>query len=83
MSEGNFDFQSYEEYPEELDYSNFPPKAGPPTAEKPCPNCKKPIPKNAISCLYCGQSVSFLKRPKWIFWTAIFVLIAFILLFVF
>jgi predicted nucleic acid-binding Zn ribbon protein len=73
VSEANFDFNSYQEYPEELDYNNL----------KPCPHCKKPIPANAISCLYCGNSVSFFRRPRWIFWVAIFVLIAFVLMFVF
>ena len=72
-NEERFDFESVEEYDEDLDFKNL----------KPCPKCKKPIPQNAISCLYCGESVSFSTRPKWIVWAALFAAVCFLLLVLF
>ncbi|MBN2121350.1 MAG: hypothetical protein JW734_09900 [Candidatus Omnitrophica bacterium] len=69
----NLDFQSYPEYDEELDFKNT----------KPCPHCRKLIPSNAISCLYCGESVSLAKKPQWIIWLIVFVLLCFLLLVLF
>ena len=71
--EENFDFQTVDEQKEELDFQNL----------KPCPHCQKLVPKNAISCLYCGESISFSARPKWVMWVVIFVIVSFILLIIF
>jgi len=72
-NEGYFDFEEKEEFNEDLDFRHL----------KPCPYCKQPIPQNAISCLYCGNSLSSSRRPKWIIWVAIFVIIVFLLLILF
>ena len=68
--EGYFDFEPKSDFDEELDFKNL----------RPCPHCKNPIPANAISCLYCGNSVSFSSRPRWITWVAIVVIVSFLLL---
>lgn len=71
--EGYFDFQEHQELEEELDFKRL----------KDCPFCRKPIPYNSISCLYCGRSLSSSRRPKWMVWVAIIVIIAFTLLIIF
>ena len=71
-NEEYFDFETVDEYPEELDYQNL----------KPCPHCKKPIPSNATMCLYCGEPVEqhHPESKGWIKWIGIFTAIAFLLL---
>jgi len=73
MNEEQFDFQSLPQEDEQLDFKNL----------KPCPNCKKPIPQDATSCYYCGESAGEIKKPAWFIWLAVFVIIAFALLVIF
>jgi len=70
QEEDYFDFEVVDEEPLDLDFENL----------KPCPYCKKPIPQNSLSCLYCGSSLSFYKRPKWIIWITVVVIVLFLLL---
>ncbi len=70
MDEDYFDFEEKLEEPEELDFNQ----------PETCPHCKKPIPKDALMCLYCGKSVSSIQKPKWIIWVVILVIVAFIAL---
>ena len=69
MEQGDFDFSSKDEAPEELDYRNL----------TPCPACKKPIPRDATLCYYCGKPTSSYAKPLWIVWAAVVVIIAFVL----
>ena len=69
MAEGDFQFQSFSEEPEQQDYGKL----------LPCPHCEKPIPQDALMCLYCGKQVHFARRPLWVVWTAIVLVIIFIL----
>ena len=71
MQEGNFDFKSVTEEPEDLDFSNL----------VPCPHCKKPIPRDALNCLYCGRSVDVYNKPLWLIWTAVLLIVIFIVFF--
>ena len=73
MGEDQFDFKSVSESNEELDFNRL----------IPCPHCKKPIPFNATMCLYCGEGVTTHKKSNWIVWTAIFLLIIFIVFYLF
>ena len=68
-----FDFEEVSDPSEDLDFEHL----------KPCPQCGQPIPCNAIICLYCGNSVASFKRPQWMIWVAVFVIIAFLLLVIF
>ena len=72
MNHEEFEFRKVSEEPESLDFNKL----------VNCPRCKKPIPHDATLCLYCGESVSSGKKSSWIFWTAIFVIVIFILLFI-
>ncbi|MFH1577954.1 MAG: zinc-ribbon domain-containing protein [Candidatus Omnitrophota bacterium] len=47
---------------------------------KPCPNCAKPIPGDALFCLYCGEPVSPAGKNKWVILVVVFSLIAFLCL---
>jgi len=72
-NEEYFEFREELELPEDLDYKNT----------KPCPHCKKPIPQNAVMCLYCGEAVYPKTHKKsWVMWVALFVIIAFLFLIV-
>ena len=44
-----------------------------------CPHCDKPIPADSLFCLYCGESVSAVKKNTWMVMVVMFVLIAFVL----
>jgi len=69
-----FDFENKSELPEELDFKHL----------KPCPYCEKPIPEDSISCLYCGNSLPLsTKKPAWMAWILVFLVICTILLAVF
>lgn len=70
MNEDKFDFELVDEEPEDLDFTQL----------KKCPYCKKLIPKNSLTCLYCGNSLSFYKKPFWIVGVSIVVLILILLL---
>jgi predicted amidophosphoribosyltransferase len=48
-----------------------------------CPNCKKPIPQDAISCYYCGKPVDLNKKSRWIYLVVILVVIALLSYFIF
>ncbi|HDN85602.1 MAG: hypothetical protein DRP68_04205 [Candidatus Omnitrophota bacterium] len=67
--EDYFPFQEVLEEEEELDFSQL----------KKCPYCKKPIPYNAIICLYCGKSLPSPTKAKWKVWIAVIIVISFIL----
>ena len=66
----DLDFESLSEEPEKLDFNNM----------VPCPQCNKPIPHDATMCLYCGEEVAFSKKPAWVVWTAIAIIIMFTVL---
>jgi predicted nucleic acid-binding Zn ribbon protein len=51
--EGYFDFQEKNELPPQIDFNKL----------IACPHCKKPIPQDSTMCLYCGESVDYI-RPK-------------------
>jgi hypothetical protein len=68
MPEDYFDFHTASEEQEELDYKHL----------VECPHCKKPIPQNATMCYYCGEEITFGKKPLWIIWTAIVLIIIFL-----
>ena len=68
-NEDHFNFEPVEELDENLDFKHL----------KLCPFCKKEVPQNAISCLYCGQFFSSARKPKWIIWVASLVIICFVL----
>jgi len=70
--ESFFDFQSVSEEAEELDFKKT----------VLCPHCKKPIPHEAIRCLYCGEEVVSVKKPAWVVWTAVLLVIIFVVFFV-
>ncbi len=67
-----FEFEERTEEPEELDFKHL----------KPCPHCHKPIPQNALFCLYCGQNVYRGKTQKkiWLVVVALLTLISFLVL---
>jgi len=69
MPEENFEFQSFDEEPERLDDQKL----------VPCPWCKKLIPKDESICYYCGKESTPSTRPLWIVWTAIIVIVIFVL----
>ena len=69
MNEGNFNFSTYSQGEEHLDYSDC----------VPCPHCKKPIPKDATLCLYCGEEV-YSGKPHWVIVTAVVIAVIFIVL---
>lgn len=56
--EANFDFQSFSQEEEKLDYKHL----------KPCPNCKKPIASDATICYFCGQDVVYHTKGSWLSW---------------
>ena len=69
-----FEFREEPELPEDLDYEHT----------KLCPHCKKPIPRNATICLYCGGTVyPEENKRKWAVWAALFIIAAFLLLIIF
>ncbi len=70
MGEGQFDYDAVSEENEDLDFGKL----------IPCPHCKKPIPQDAIMCLYCGQESVWRKKSPWVSVIAVFLIIAFILL---
>jgi len=70
MSEGQFDYKAVSEKSEDLDFGKL----------VPCPHCKKPIPQDAIMCLYCGQESVWRKKSPWVLVIAVFLIIAFLLL---
>ncbi|MBN2482710.1 MAG: zinc ribbon domain-containing protein [Candidatus Omnitrophica bacterium] len=50
------EFQEVTEQSEQLDFNRT----------KPCPHCQNPIPADAVSCYYCGRSLS--PGKKWVVW---------------
>jgi len=74
MDEECFEFSEAEESPEEFDFENT----------KNCPHCGKPVPENALFCLYCGGKVSKRRHSRWVILTAFILcfIFVFILLFV-
>ncbi len=68
--EEQFPFEEVVEEQEELDFNKL----------RPCPHCKKPIPVNAITCLYCGEEVTGSRQVSWVVWVAIFVVIVFLIM---
>lgn len=68
MDKNHFNFYKATQEDEDLDFSEM----------VPCPLCKKPIPRNATMCLYCGGSVGYLKKPGWFVFAAILLIIIFI-----
>ena len=70
MNQESFDFQSLSEQEEQLDFDKL----------IPCPHCKKPILQDAGMCYYCGRDAIVYKKPRWVVWVAIIVVIAFALL---
>ncbi len=52
MENDSFQFSSAEEFPEANDYNTM----------KPCPHCAQPIPRDAITCYYCGRNVDRSRR---------------------
>ncbi|MFA7677299.1 MAG: hypothetical protein WCY34_03930 [Candidatus Omnitrophota bacterium] len=73
MAEGKFDYQSFSQEQEGLDFGKM----------KKCPHCSKPIPGDAISCYYCGKLIddNDSARPAWFVWTAIAIVVVFFLFF--
>ena len=67
-NEDYFEYDTYTEAPEELDFSRL----------KPCPHCKKPIPEDALNCLYCGGAVDSSRVPRWVTLAAVFILLIFL-----
>lgn len=64
MPEDFFDFKSVSEEEESLDYDHL----------LECPHCRKPIPKDATLCYYCGQEVYFNdKKSKFSYWVFLFI----------
>ena len=64
-----FDFETKNELPEDLDFSRT----------KACPHCNKPIPQDALMCLYCGESINLgREKPTWIIWVSLLVIISFL-----
>lgn len=70
MDSDDFKFEEIKEETEKLDCEHL----------VPCPHCKKPIPVDAMMCLYCGEEVYFPKKKSWVFWTAITLIIVFVLM---
>lgn len=69
QKDGYFDFEEKIEEPETLDFAHL----------TPCPHCGKPIPRDAMLCLYCGESTNQDKRNNWIIWTAVIAVISFLI----
>jgi hypothetical protein len=69
MNEGHFDYQSVSEEKEELDFDRL----------VPCPHCKKPIPRDATICLYCGGDVIYRHKSPWFIALAVFIILVFII----
>ena len=42
-----------------------------------CSHCHKPVPPDAILCLYCGKRV--VKKPVWIVYVALILIISFLI----
>ena len=64
-----FDFTTRDELPEEHSQEMIR-----------CPHCEKPVPKNSLFCLYCGESIApIIKKDKWVVIVIILVLVAFAL----
>jgi predicted nucleic acid-binding Zn ribbon protein len=68
-NQGYFDFEEKTELEEDLDFSKL----------VDCPYCKKPIPHNALLCLYCGESIHTAKKSRWFVWLVIILIILFVL----
>ncbi|HEO63809.1 MAG TPA: hypothetical protein ENN78_00890 [Candidatus Omnitrophica bacterium] len=73
MDEEHFDFAESEEPEDDLNFDD--------TIE--CPNCKNPVPKNSLLCLYCGKSVNANSYPEWLKITAVVIGIIFVLFAIF
>jgi len=69
MNLDNFDFASTSEEPEEFDYQKL----------TPCPWCKKPIPQDVTLCYYCGRQTNLSAKPLWVVWTAIALIVVFVI----
>ncbi len=55
MDQAYFDFRYEHDVPEGLDFSKL----------VDCPHCRKPIPRDATHCLYCGKQVDLSRHwPK-------------------
>ena len=67
MPQEYFDYKKVTEEKEELDFENL----------VPCPDCKKPIPSDAIMCLYCGHEVTGYRRQQWVVWVAVILIVIF------
>ena len=72
LADRNFDFKEVVQESESLDFEKL----------TPCPHCKKPIPADATMCLYCGESVAKRKKPTWVIYTAIFLIVLFFIVYV-
>lgn len=42
-----------------------------------CPHCHKPVPPDAILCLYCGKRV--IRKPVWIVYIALILVVSFLI----
>jgi predicted nucleic acid-binding Zn ribbon protein len=69
MDESDFDFKSLSQEPENLSFEKL----------ISCPHCGKPIPAEATMCLYCGETVNLSAKPAWVVWTAIGLIIIFLI----
>jgi len=68
MKEDYFDFHVIDEEEQNLDYKNL----------VSCPHCKKPIPFDAIMCYYCGEEIVYNKKPWWVAWIIVLIVISFL-----